>query len=84
MSAVAECYRKLCHNEATMPIDVRDSREELIFKPRPRTSHRPPRHYELCDDCFADFFPRGHGWMDRANAARLYWQCHSEPVEVTS
>lgn len=75
------CYRKLCREEATHAVDVRDMREALVFNVAPHEPRRAPRHYELCDAHFDDYFKGGvPGWLAREDAVRLRVQCRHEPV----
>lgn len=73
---MSKCSHKLCRAEAVEPIDVVDARAASVFI---RGGNASPRHYELCADHFAVYFPRGHGWMRREDAVRLRIQCTPMP-----
>ena len=71
-AGMSECCHKLCHAPAVEAVDIRDSRLGNVFVgPVDKTS----RHYELCAEHFARYFPRGVGYMARQEAIALQIQC---------
>lgn len=78
---MSECCHKLCHESAAEAVDVRDSRLGNVFASAGDSS---VRHYELCGDHFARYFPQGVGYMRRAEAVALRVQCRAMPEHDTS